>query len=64
MYGFQVYGVIPDLLVLSKTLGGGLPISGVLTSPAIGRECYARGFTHITSHVSQARPAVCVWRRH
>ena len=22
MYGFEIYGVVPDLLVLSKTLGG------------------------------------------
>ena len=57
MYGFQVYGVVPDLLVLSKTLGGGLPISAVITSPEIERECYARGFTHVTSHASDPLPA-------
>jgi 2,2-dialkylglycine decarboxylase (pyruvate) len=57
MYGFQVYGVVPDLLVLSKTLGGGLPISAAITSPAIEQECYARGFTHVTSHVSDPLPA-------
>ena len=57
MYGFQVYGVAPDLLVLSKTLGGGLPISAVITSPEIERECYARGFTHVTSHASDPLPA-------
>ncbi len=57
MYGFQVYGVVPDLLVLSKTLGGGVPISAVITSPSIEQECYARGFTHITSHVSDPLPA-------
>lgn len=57
MYGFEVYGVVPDLLVLSKTLGGGVPISAVITSSEIERECYARGFTHITSHVSDPLPA-------
>jgi 2,2-dialkylglycine decarboxylase (pyruvate) len=57
MYGFQVYGVVPDLLVLSKTLGGGVPISAVIASPAIERECYARGFTHVTSHASDPLPA-------
>ena len=35
MYGFEVYGVVPDFLVLSKTLGGGVPISAVVTSAAI-----------------------------
>ena len=57
MYGFQVYGVVPDLLVLSKTLGGGVPISAVLTSSAIERECYSGGFTHVTSHASDPLPA-------
>lgn len=57
MYGFQVDRVVPDLLVLSKTLGGGLPISAVITSPEIEQECHARGFTHITSHVSDPLPA-------
>ena len=57
MYGFEVYGVVPDLLVLSKTLGGGVPISAVVTSPAIEERCHARGFTHVTSHVSDPMPA-------
>jgi 2,2-dialkylglycine decarboxylase (pyruvate) len=56
MYGFEVFGVVPDLLVLSKTLGGGVPISAVITSPTIEQECYERGFTHITSHVSDPLP--------
>jgi 2,2-dialkylglycine decarboxylase (pyruvate) len=57
MYGFEVYGVVPDLLVLSKTLGGGVPISAVVTTAAIEEECHARGFSHITSHVSDPMPA-------
>ncbi|MBV9000585.1 MAG: aspartate aminotransferase family protein [Solirubrobacterales bacterium] len=57
MYGFEVYGVVPDLLVLSKTLGGGIPISAVITSAAIEEQCYGRGFTHVTSHVSDPMPA-------
>jgi 2,2-dialkylglycine decarboxylase (pyruvate) len=57
MYGFEVYGVVPDLLVLSKTLGGGLPISAVITSPGIEQDCYAKGFTHVTSHASDPLPA-------
>lgn len=57
MYGFQVYGVVPDLLVLSKTLGGGVPISALITSAAIEQDCFAQGFTHVTSHVSDPMPA-------
>jgi 2,2-dialkylglycine decarboxylase (pyruvate) len=57
MYGFEHYGVVPDFLVLSKTLGGGVPIGAVVTSAAIEQECYARGFVHVTSHVSDPLPA-------
>ena len=28
MYGFEAYDVVPDFLVLSKTLGGGVPFGG------------------------------------
>ena len=57
MYGFEAYGVVPDFLVLSKTLGGGVPIGSVVTSPTIESECHARGFMHVTSHVSDPLPA-------
>jgi 2,2-dialkylglycine decarboxylase (pyruvate) len=57
MYGFEVYGVVPDVLVLSKTLGGGVPISAVVTTAEIEEECHARGFVHVTSHVSDPMPA-------
>src|SRR4051812_1734863 len=57
MYGFEAFGVVPDFLVLSKTLGGGVPIGAVVTSPAIEEECHARGFMHVTSHVSDPLPA-------
>jgi 2,2-dialkylglycine decarboxylase (pyruvate) len=57
MYGFEHYGVVPDFLVLSKTLGGGVPIGAVVTSAAIEEECHARGFVHVTSHVSDPLPA-------
>jgi 2,2-dialkylglycine decarboxylase (pyruvate) len=43
--------------VLSKTLGGGVPIGAVVTSEAIEAECHARGFMHVTSHVSDPLPA-------
>jgi 2,2-dialkylglycine decarboxylase (pyruvate) len=57
MYGFELYRVVPDFLVLSKTLGGGLPIGAVVTSAAIEADCHARGFVHVTSHVSDPLPA-------
>jgi 2,2-dialkylglycine decarboxylase (pyruvate) len=57
MYGFEAFGIVPDFLVLSKTLGGGIPIGATVTSAAIEEECHARGFMHITSHVSDPLPA-------
>jgi 2,2-dialkylglycine decarboxylase (pyruvate) len=57
MYGFEAFGVVPDFLVLSKTLGGGVPIGATVTSEAIEEECHARGFMHVTSHVSDPLPA-------
>jgi 2,2-dialkylglycine decarboxylase (pyruvate) len=57
MYGFEIYDVVPDFLVLSKTLGGGVPISAVLTSAAIEEACFERGFMHATSHISDPMPA-------
>jgi 2,2-dialkylglycine decarboxylase (pyruvate) len=57
MYGFEIYGVVPDFLVLSKTLGGGIPIGAVVTTAAIEESCHERGFVHVTSHVSDPLPA-------
>ena len=57
MYGFELYDVVPDFLVLSKTLGGGVPVSAVITTPDIEERCFELDFTHVTSHVSDPMPA-------
>ncbi|MER5885328.1 aspartate aminotransferase family protein [Streptomyces sp. NPDC001941] len=51
-YAFERDGVVPDVLTLSKTLGGGLPLAAVVTSAAIEEEAHARGFLFFTTHVS------------
>ncbi|MBI2320554.1 MAG: aspartate aminotransferase family protein [Chloroflexi bacterium] len=56
-FAFQQDGVVPDLLALSKTLGGGVPISATVTSADIEERARARGFGHITSHVSDPMPS-------
>jgi len=56
-FAFQHFGVAPDMLTLSKTLGGGLPLSATVTSEAIEADCHAKGFMHATSHVSDPLPA-------
>jgi 2,2-dialkylglycine decarboxylase (pyruvate) len=57
MFAFERHGVVPDLLTLSKTLGGGLPLSATVTSDAIERDAADKGFLHFTSHISDPLPA-------
>jgi 2,2-dialkylglycine decarboxylase (pyruvate) len=57
MFACQRDGVIPDLMVLSKTLGAGLPLSAVMTSDAISDACDARDFLFYTTHVNDPLPA-------
>ncbi len=57
MFSFEQDGAAPDILTLSKTLGGGLPISAAVTSPELEEKALAKGFYHITSHVSDPLPS-------
>ena len=57
MFAFEQHGVVPDVLTLSKTLGGGLPLSATVTSGAIEQDAADKGFLHFTSHVSDPLPA-------
>jgi 2,2-dialkylglycine decarboxylase (pyruvate) len=57
MYACQRDGVVPDIMVLSKTLGAGLPLSAVLTTDAISAACDERGFLFYTTHVNDPLPA-------
>jgi 2,2-dialkylglycine decarboxylase (pyruvate) len=57
MFACQRDGIVPDLMVLSKTLGAGLPLSAVMTSAAISDACDARDFLFYTTHVNDPLPA-------
>ena len=50
-------GVVPEFLTLSKTLGAGLPLASVLTTPEIEDICHERGFLFYTTHASDPLPA-------
>ncbi len=52
LFAFEGEGVIPDILTLSKTLGGGLPLSAVVASDGVAETARERGFSHYTSHTS------------
>ena len=57
MFAFQRDDVTPDILTLSKTLGAGLPLAGVMTSEEIEQKAHERGFLFYTTHVSDPLPA-------
>ena len=50
-------GVTPDVMTLSKTLGGGLPLAATVTNPEIEERAHDAGFSFYTSHVSDPLPA-------
>ncbi len=50
--GAEYFEVTPDILNVSKTLGGGLPLAGVITTDEIEQTVYERGYNYYTSHVS------------
>jgi 2,2-dialkylglycine decarboxylase (pyruvate) len=50
MWGFESEGVVPDLLTVSKHLGGGLAISAVVTSEEIEAAALDGGFSYAHSH--------------
>ena len=57
MFGFELDGIVPDLLAVSKTLGGGVPLAATIAPSAIEEAAVANGFLHVTSHVSDPLPA-------
>lgn len=57
LFAFEQLNIVPDILTLSKTLGGGLPLAATVTSAEIEAECHDKGFVYYTSHVSDPLPA-------
>ena len=57
MFGFEHDGIVPDLVAVSKTLGGGIPLAATITNSLIEKDCVGKGFLHVTSHVSDPLPA-------
>lgn len=57
MFAFQRDGVVPDILTLSKTLGAGMALAAVMTTPAISAAADERKFFFYTTHVNDPLPA-------
>src|SRR5262245_31487646 len=56
-FAFEHTGVVPDLVVTSKALGGGVPLSVVIAPAALSRQALANGFLQAASH--QGDPIQC-----
>jgi len=56
-FATERFDVVPDVMTVSKTLGGGVPLAAVITSDAIEESVHGKGFTFYTSHVSDPLPA-------
>ena len=52
LFAFEEDGAVPDILTLSKTLGGGLPLSAVVASETVASRAKDGGYAHYTSHAS------------
>jgi 4-aminobutyrate aminotransferase-like enzyme len=56
-FAFEHAGIVPDMVVTSKGLGGGVPLAAILTSSAIADGAIERGFVQAASH--QGDPFQC-----
>jgi 2,2-dialkylglycine decarboxylase (pyruvate) len=57
LFDFEYDEFVPDFVTLSKTLGAGLALSAVITTPAIEDQCFEKKFHFYTTHASDPLPA-------
>src|SRR3546814_2797850 len=57
MFAYERDDVVPDILLLSKTLGAGMAMSSLSTTDAIADVADAQGFMFVTTHVNDPLPA-------
>jgi 4-aminobutyrate aminotransferase-like enzyme len=48
-FGFEHDGIVPDILVIGKAIGGGLPVSAVVTTQEVEARCQGV-LRHVQSH--------------
>jgi 4-aminobutyrate aminotransferase-like enzyme len=56
-FAFEHFDVVPDIVVTSKGLGGGIPLSGILVSRNVAATLEAKGFVQTSSHSGD--PLLC-----
>lgn len=57
MFAYQVFGVKPDVLTVSKHLGGGLAVSAAITTDEVSMRASRLGFS--TGHSHSSDPLAC-----
>jgi 4-aminobutyrate aminotransferase-like enzyme len=58
LFAFEYFGVLPDVVILGKGLGGGFPLSAVCASPAIW-DCSAYRAPSAASSTHGGNPLAC-----
>jgi 4-aminobutyrate aminotransferase-like enzyme len=56
-FAFEHFGVVPDIVVTSKGLGGGVPLSGILVTRDVARELEQKHYVQTSSHSGD--PLLC-----
>ena len=59
-FACEHHEIVPDILVVSKSSGGGFPVSGVITTEVIADRVAAQGWQHLASHQSDPLPAAAL----
>jgi len=57
MFAYQIYGVRPDILTVSKHLGGGLAVSAAIATDDVAARATKNGFS--TGHSHSSDPLAC-----
>lgn len=57
LWAFQRDDIVPDFVVLSKTLGAGLPLGAVVTTSTIAEAARQNGFLWLTTHLNDPATA-------
>lgn len=58
MFALESAGVVPDIVALSKTLGGGFPLAAVAVTDEIAEQAERNGLRFLTSHMNEPSMAL------
>jgi 2,2-dialkylglycine decarboxylase (pyruvate) len=58
MFAFEADDIVPDVVALSKTLGGGFPLAAVAVTDSIAAAAERNGFRFLTSHMNEPSMAM------